>query len=263
MSEEQGRLLNAAFPYMVEAPGVVTKGYEHLYKQSAAVAIETIQRHTAALDAWHTAISLILQSVSGNIAFEGTEDERGSKSLRVSFTVGATHASKVAMDTCLGGNYPQTMMMCRYLIESWISIAYLELQPSAARNWFQHGNAQPQPVGNSKMLGRLKRSSEYKMNATVAEKLITEAGRYAHPLPRAVAHTYELSLKHNTLGTVYMPNLVGNAIHTAATSCFLIAQELPHFVTVVDIYDETMERIDQQMQAWEQAQLLVYEQIES
>lgn len=251
----------ACFPYSLEQPRGKTGGYEHLYRQSVAVAGETIQRHSLALDAWHTAMSLILQSVSGTPVFEGSQDVQASKSLRLGFAVGATHSSKVAMDTCLGGQYTQSMMMCRYLLESWIRIAYLEIQPSAARNWFQQENAVPQPAKNSTMLSQLKERTEYKTNATIASQLLSEADNYAHPSPRTIAHAYRLGREHNTLGTVYIPDMVGLTIHIAATSCVLIAGELPHFVIVQDTYAETFEQIDQQMQAWDQAQLVAYEEM--
>lgn len=258
MNEKSSNIHFAQFPFMIDMPTVLTNGYEHLHHQEANVALKTISRHSLALGPWHTAISLIIQSVSGALVFEGTDIERASKSLRVGFAVSATHTSKVAMDLCLGGHYPQAMMMCRYLVESWIRVAYLELQPNAARNWFRHGQQKPQPTKNPKMLKRLEDHPAYRANATIARQLIEEANHYSHPSPEAIAHAYQLGREHKTLGTVYMPNLVGNVIHIAATSCFLIAQELPRFVTVSESFADTLDRVDRQMQAWEHAQQATY-----
>lgn len=246
-------VLNACFP-IANGIGSPTAGYRHLHHQAVKVAGQTILHHSTGIDAWHDAMSLTLRTVSGKHEFQGSEDERGSKSLRFSFIVGAMLTSKTALDTCLSGQYVQSMMMCRHLVESWIRIAYLGLHPNSARNWFRTGKGPPQPVKNQKMVNQLKLNSDYAENASKALLLIAEADKYAHPSPEAMASVYGASLAHGILGTVYKQHMASLTIHIAASSCLLIADEIPQIIPLSQAFRDEVERIDQQLQEWDREQ---------
>jgi len=243
-------VLNAIFPI---APGANSPsvGYRHLHQQAVNVAGQTIFHHSLGIDAWHAAMSLILRTVSGKHEFAGSEDERGSKSLRFSFIVGAMLTSKTALDTCLSGQYVQSMMMCRHLIESWIRIAYLEMHPDSARNWFRTDEGPPQPVKNATMVKRLRSSAGHSKNVISAVQMIAEADKYSHPSPETIASVYGASLAHGLLGTVYKQHMASLTIHLAASSCLLIADELPHVILLTQVFQDEVERIDQQLQSWD------------
>jgi hypothetical protein len=176
----------------------------------------------------------------------------------MSFAVGAMLASKSALDTCLSGQYVQSMMICRSLIETWIRIAYLDLQPESARNWFWHESRGPQAPKNETMLKRLRDHPVHRDNAQMAPILISEADQYAHPSPQTMASVYKASLAHGTLGTFYRQSMAARIIHLAATSCFLIAEELPKIITVDPDFDAELFRAKAMLEAWDTAQPLPY-----
>lgn len=217
------------------------------------VAAKTLADHGVGIDAWHAAMSLVLKTAPGEHRVEATQAVLGSSYLRLTFAVSAMLTSKTALETCLQGQYVQSLMMCRFLVESWVRIAYLQLQPDAAQSWFEHEDQGPRPVSDERMLKRLRKSEVHKANASAAEVLIERTNKHAHPSPQTVYQELEFAQKRGVLGPTYRNDMAVMCISTAATSCLHIADELPNAVQVDDAYVEELSRIEKAFTSWDSA----------
>lgn len=228
-----------------------TEGYQSLHKEAVGVARQTISDHDAGIRAWHAAMTLTLKSLGGTHAFAGNETMRASRVLRYSFIQGAMLTSKSALETCLSGHYSESMSMCRFLMESWIRIAYLDLQPDAAKKWFKHETWGPEPVDDNPMLKRLRNDPKHNKNAEIVWKLIEDANNYAHPSPLTIGGIHGRLQRGGTLGPIYSQGMAARCIHNAATSCILIAREIPNVISVDQAFGDALEQAAQQMEEWE------------
>lgn len=198
-------------------------------------------------------MSLVLRTAYREHRFEGTQAVLGSRYLRFTFAVNAMLTSKTALETCLQGQYVQSLMMCRFLVGSWVRVAYLELQPDAAQNWFSHEDQGPRPVSDVQMLKRLRKSEAHNVNANAASELIEKTNKLAHPSPQTVYQELEFAQKHGVLGPMYTHDMAVMCISTAAPSCLIIADELPNVVQVDDDYAEELSRIEEMLADWDSA----------
>ena len=198
-------------------------------------------------------MSLVLRAAPGEHRIEGTQAVVGSSYLRLTFAVSAMLTSKTALETCLQGQYVQSLMMCRFLVETWVRIAYLALQPDAAQSWFEHEDREPKPVSNKRMLTRLGKSEAHKANASTAAVLIEQTNKHAHPSPQTIYQEIEFAQKRGVLGPMYQYNMAAMCISTAATTCLHIADELPNAVAVDDAYAEELSRIEKAFTSWDSA----------
>lgn len=242
--------IHAVLPVAPNAK-VETEGYQHLHKQAVKVSRETILRHAVGIGAWHAAMTITMSAVGGQHSLEDNMATRASQLLRLSFITGAMLTSKTALETCLSGQYVQSLAMGRFLVESWIRIVYLENRPDMATNWYQHDDRAPTPVSNSSMLKQLRRQPVHRENAIAASTFIEETDKFSHPSPETMLSVFGASFEHGNLGTIYRPEIASRCIHIAATSCVLIAREVPNVISVDHNFLPALERVDKQMEEWE------------
>lgn len=230
--------------------GVDFSGYAALHNEDVKIAERTLAIHRVGIGAWQDVISLAIDFTQGTHVFEGSEVVSKSKNLRMAMVIGAMLTAKTALETCLSGRYVQAFMMCRFLIESWIRIAYLDLDPHAIKQWLGHDGLPAQHPKNTTLLKHLRKHPTHGPSAQHAESLLNGTDKYAHPSRETFAAIMHQPFADGVVGTRYIHDMAVDCIDLAATSCLIIAAEIEQVRTVDASFETRYRTIDAALETW-------------
>ena len=176
--------------------------------------------------------------------------------LRLRLAVLSASTMKNSLDMALGGYYSPAFALVRHLLESWQVMAYLRVNPSASRQWFERpvGGLQPLLPNQQTMANRVRNPgpefSQLRSNSLVIERLVARCNDGAHPSMLGMLASDIGRQDYGQLGGNFQGHFLRNWIDVASVSFALVINEISHTLQVDDQAREEIARIHTARNAW-------------
>jgi hypothetical protein len=198
---------------MPAAPEVLA-GYRALHMHEAKYTAIALGNEPAEIAVWYRYLTLFDRTMrrEHESPFDLDSDSHVAWGLRLSLTSAAAGTAKLALDATLAGYYSQAFALIRHLLETWLQMVYVRLNPSAAPQWFSpDGVRKAQQPNQNTIINGIKRFGKQDWpllhNVEEVSGLLRRLNEGAHPSALAVVQTDTDNPELRQLGANYNKEL--------------------------------------------------------
>lgn len=219
-------------------------GYHALETEERKFTAHALINHQEFVLAWHALLSAFHRAVVVKRLHNRGASTTLDHLLRLQFIAASVGTAKLVLDATLAGYYAQAFALVRHMLETWMRLEYLRLNPESATRWYVQDDGAPPCPPNEGTVHRFLRSNAGN-NRELYErviKMIESLNVMAHPSQHTLQQTVGVHPTKINVGANYDPDLCAKALHEGGHALHRI---LEHFSLLSDLPGDWVQRIDE------------------
>ncbi len=210
------------------------RGYRRLQDQEDAFRVETFIQHPELVGCWIHYLDLFDAAIETQNANPldpdpPTPEDDYALQLQTRLFALAGGTAKLLFDAACAGLYVQAYMLCRHLLETWVRIVYVMVQPEMADRWFDEKPDDPshKPPSDTSMHRVIRKSPPTIDTGEVLNMVIENIRRcdkMAHPSEMTLEQTVSQQADRIQIGGNYSRKLAIGSLHEGAEAFRILLQ---------------------------------------
>jgi hypothetical protein len=240
----------AAKPMLaVEAP--IASGYVNLHETEAHQTLLSLEAMPEAVRVMYRYLTVY----DGMMRREHDCDGDLACQLRLRLAAVAASTMKASLDLALAGYYSPAYALVRHLLETWQALAYLRINPSAARQWFSpDGTRRARPPSRRRIANRVSQPGsgfeEMQANAQTVKRMIEKCHDGAHPSMLTMLQPEIGRDDYMQLGGNFQRRYLAEWMSHATAAFALVIHEVAHTIETDDQFAEDFGPIHAERSEW-------------